>query len=1149
MALLNSYVGVILVFFGSVITMLLIISRNKSAQYEAVNDARISELQDSLNSQHNALKHNLQSVRELVEKFAQFHNKNFSLLSDRIEKSDAIAQRTVNDLQKSFISSLEDGVSALDVKIQQIHHSGSEAIAATEQRLFSQLESMTAELSEQTQQLHTLYEVEVSTQQDVEALKKQQHKQMQELRYLGGIVTKTGQSLLQVINQESNQTRDLMTNQSTDLNNTSHAQYNHYCEMLQNQVEQLTSVQSALTQHQSQHYKALSDEFTTHITHYVQRVSALQETVKQQLIQQIEPLHKQIKHDSEIARDQETQLRHLLGKQLENTNDLHQNLQHISEKTVRCIYESADNVRTLLSDISSSQNEHNNAADANAIERHQALITTLQQLEKSSASQFESVIGQNNDIKYELIQHQCESDQADRELLQEVLEKVLSQLHEDTCTVISGIQKAAQNTGETIHEAKEKLIVDNQLISATLQQLSSDLEQHTSAASERNIAAVTDAYDGLHGLVKSGINTTHADLQALGSNVEGLFGDTEERYLEALSNASSQITQRFEDSRDTTMSNLQKMETTLQGAISHTEGVLQEATRSAETNTKKTVRTAEEKLSADNQSVSTSLRQLSADLEQHTSAASERNIAAITDAYDGIHGLVESEMNTTRVNLQALSSTVEGLLGDTEGRYLEALNKASGHITKGLADNRDATISDLQQMEVTLKDTICHTEAALLKATQSVGTNTEKAIRAAEEKLSADNQLISVGLKQLSSDLEKHTSAASEQSIAAIIEAYDDIHGLVKNEMNTTQTDLQTLGSTVQGLFGDTEERYLEALSNTSDQITQSLTENRDATISDLKQMNTTLKDAISHTEAVLQAEQQEFTLASAQSLQQIETTLIQQSVESAEQFDAIIKSSEKTQAHLSDNRSTILDGLQKIQQAVQQAARAVETQLQTESSAIAEAQQQIAAELIQQLDQSTEAITENQRETSRDIAETLQAGTDTHQPTIEILDEIRGLANLLTQQLELPSASADHLSTSVNVVQPPLLKEHLFPEEDLPPKESLSSDEHLSPDEFDESSAVGEVVLDTDEALTVLYNGKIQKVTDKVSGLETVFEYNEGVCRKARSYLNDKLQYEVLFDEMGKMIASTEFDQKGQDKSVYSYNSFGEVEKFEELP
>lgn len=875
MALLNSYIGVMLVVFGCVITLLLITNRNKSAQHQADFCAQLSDLKDMFVQQQNETKKELQSVYEQLGQFSQFHNESFSLLSDRIERSDLTIQRSVRETQEAVVSTLEKDISALDTKIHQAHLADSEAISLAEQRLGSQLESLVTSGAEQAkQQLQNLHGVEASIQDEIELLKKQQHKQMQELRQLGSSVANTVQSVSQVIKVESGHLQDQITNHSAELKSTLNAQYTHHSDSLEKQDKQLTSAQAALTQHQEQlkqtlqtaisdaHRKSeqvLNDEFSSQISSYAERVSALHEAIKQLLIQQITLLQDQMKREAGIRRDQESQLRYLLSQQLVSTGDLHKSLQQHSEKTDSRISETAENVRALLIDLSaslheihSSQREHIGTVDANAQDRHQVLTTALEHLEKLSSGQFESVIDHQSTLRNELIEDQAEKARLGREVLQETENKILSQLHGNQHVVLSDIKTLAQkteiNTERVITAAQESLKEGNLWISTALQELSDDLELHVSSASERNISAVTDAYDGLYGLVETEMNTTQSGLQALGANVESCFLDTEERYLEALNIASSKASQCSEDNLNTLLKGLQTLESSLQSAIS--------------------------------------------------------------DAEEGL---------------------------------------------------------------------------------------------------------------------------------------------------NTGQ---QEIGQSV------------------------------------------------------------------SQSLQQMQDMLNLKSGETAEQLAAITDASVKVQGLIADNNSSVRDGLQVTQQAVQQAALAIQAKFQSEVVVIADAHQRLATEFAQQLE-----LTEQQLTASRDIAETLKARAETLPANdgvaAEALSEIKALSALVAQQMK-DSASSDVAVVSEQTPTPALSEEPYSVEASEEPE--------------------GEVVLNTDEAITVLFNGKVQQVTDKISGMETFFDYEDGVCRKALSYLDDKLIYEVQFDAAGKMISSTEFDEQGRDKSAYSYNSFGEVEKFEEL-
>lgn len=339
MALLNSYMGVMLAVFGCLITTLLILHRNKSAQYDAAHRAHMSDLQDAFNRQHNVLKRDLQSVRDQVDKFSQFHNESFSLLSDRIEQGDNTVQSAIDHLKQEMLPVIEEGVSALDAKVQQTQNTVTEVINTADQKLSGSLESIALTFGQQSQsQLQALQRFETNAEQHSETLKNQQHKQMQELRYLGSVFSKTGQSLSNVINTEANRTRDTATHLASDLKSALNIHYQHHDDGLREHNEQLASAQASMTQHQEQLHQALH-------------------SLKQQLTQQVGSLYEQMKQDADTSRDQEAQLKYLLGKQLASTSELKQSLQKSSETTQHSISESFGNIRSLLDGVKASVQE------------------------------------------------------------------------------------------------------------------------------------------------------------------------------------------------------------------------------------------------------------------------------------------------------------------------------------------------------------------------------------------------------------------------------------------------------------------------------------------------------------------------------------------------------------------------------------------------------------------------------------------------------------------------------------------------------------------------------------------------------------------------------------------------------------------------
>jgi hypothetical protein len=88
------------------------------------------------------------------------------------------------------------------------------------------------------------------------------------------------------------------------------------------------------------------------------------------------------------------------------------------------------------------------------------------------------------------------------------------------------------------------------------------------------------------------------------------------------------------------------------------------------------------------------------------------------------------------------------------------------------------------------------------------------------------------------------------------------------------------------------------------------------------------------------------------------------------------------------------------------------------------------------------------------------------------------------------------------------------------------------------------ELTLETDDFLKKLGDCKVTQIEDKHSGQITQVYYENGIKRSSDTYAGDNLRYQMLFNEDGKPVKGSEFDDQGNLIFEYIYDDAGEISK-----
>ncbi|PFG45449.1 hypothetical protein ATG66_3735 [Vibrio sp. ES.051] len=86
------------------------------------------------------------------------------------------------------------------------------------------------------------------------------------------------------------------------------------------------------------------------------------------------------------------------------------------------------------------------------------------------------------------------------------------------------------------------------------------------------------------------------------------------------------------------------------------------------------------------------------------------------------------------------------------------------------------------------------------------------------------------------------------------------------------------------------------------------------------------------------------------------------------------------------------------------------------------------------------------------------------------------------------------------------------------------------------------ELEIDTEDFVKKLGDCKVTQIEDKHSGQVTYINYDNNIKRRSDTYANERLKYQMLFNEEGKPLIGREFDDKGNIVFEYNYNDAGEV-------
>lgn len=88
------------------------------------------------------------------------------------------------------------------------------------------------------------------------------------------------------------------------------------------------------------------------------------------------------------------------------------------------------------------------------------------------------------------------------------------------------------------------------------------------------------------------------------------------------------------------------------------------------------------------------------------------------------------------------------------------------------------------------------------------------------------------------------------------------------------------------------------------------------------------------------------------------------------------------------------------------------------------------------------------------------------------------------------------------------------------------------------------ELTLETDDFLKKLGDCKVTQIEDKHSGQVTQVYYENGIKRSSDTFAGDDLRYQMTFNDYGKPVKGTEFNDKGNVIFEYIYDDAGEISK-----
>ncbi|TKB52748.1 hypothetical protein [Ferrimonas aestuarii] len=86
------------------------------------------------------------------------------------------------------------------------------------------------------------------------------------------------------------------------------------------------------------------------------------------------------------------------------------------------------------------------------------------------------------------------------------------------------------------------------------------------------------------------------------------------------------------------------------------------------------------------------------------------------------------------------------------------------------------------------------------------------------------------------------------------------------------------------------------------------------------------------------------------------------------------------------------------------------------------------------------------------------------------------------------------------------------------------------------------ELTVESEDAIKYLGECKVTRIEDKHTNQVTKIAYHEGKQSKLETFENNKLKYEMIFDDRQSPKVGTEYDESGREIFSYHYNAAGEI-------